>query len=251
MKRQTPFQLLAILSLLLSAFTIRPPAPRGEDLTLTFRFTTTVKADGSGTVGLEMNLSPDLVRKLENNSTDFSAHATCQRMESGFTEFEFSTKTENEGIQCVGTEAFKDLKELKNFLEDKMGMNVRKLEIKDRRFYYDVQFSWSPLSQSTFKVEQFWVLVLPGTHGDNNADTTAGNTLTWDLSQANGLISLEAESSVGGGLFGIDSTTFAILAFVILSCCCCILLLIVGGIALFLISRRKKSSAADAGTPSP
>jgi hypothetical protein len=246
MKKQTAFFALAFLSLLLSGFVGAHPSPKADDRTLTFRVTTAVRSDGSGTVKVEFVLSPDLVDYLD--SEGIPKNQFCNVLKASVsTEFQFTTANKNGGYQCIGTTSFQDLGELENLMEKNLGDNtVQRLEIEDKRFHYEalIYIDTSYLSSSDYAIEIFWMLVLPGTPGENNADTVSGRTLTWDLSNARGSTLLSAESALGGGFLGMDSSMLAIVMVLMMSCCC-VILLIAAGIAAFLVIKKKNPPAAE------
>jgi hypothetical protein len=251
MKKQTAFLALAILSLLLSGWTLRPPAVKAEDRILTLRVTTTVRPSGSGTVKLELTPSPGLTDFL--NSEHVPGDPFCHTVESYVsTGFNFTTTYKNSSFQCIGTASFQGLEELESLMDDNLGSNtVQRLEIEEDRFYYEarIDIDVSSLSSSDFSVEVFWMLVLPGTPGENNADTVSGRTLTWDLSNSYGSSFLSAESAIGGSFLGMDSSMLAIIMVLMMSCCC-VIVLIAAGIVAFLVLRKNnpsttKESSAD------
>jgi hypothetical protein len=261
MKKQTAFLVLAIFSLLLCGFTLRPPAADSMEKVFTFRVTTEIQSNGSGSVQLEAILSPDLAALLYSSSNDFSPQEFCSTAESSTSMFQFTPTTENDGIQCTAVVSFEDLEELADIMEDKgLGASVQRLEIQNERLYYDLRINLSGSESSQYYTyENFWVLVLPGTPGDNNADTVSGNTLTWDLTHSTGWASLTAECSIpkaesaipesessiiAGGSSGIASTTIAIIATVTVSCCCCTILLLAAVLVFLLLRRKNKQPAA-------
>jgi hypothetical protein len=259
MKKHTFGLLLAACSLLLSGFALQPPAAGSMEKTFTFRITTTIQSNGSGNVKAEAILSPDLVNLLESSSDNFSGEEFCSTAESGQSLFHFMLTNENGGIQCTAVEPFEDLNELESIMGSE-GLNASflRLEIEDGHLYYNVRLNM-PESQSSpsFSFEEYWVLVLPGTLGENNADTVAGNTLTWDLTHHTGWTNLIAESFLpkeassirAGGISGMEPTTIAIIASGIVSCCCCVILLLAAGIATLLVLRKKKQPAPEEHSP--
>jgi hypothetical protein len=245
MKKQTPVFQFIVLALLLSGFTLRPPAPKAQDYSMASRMTTTVKSDGSGNVEVDILISKDLVDILNNQSSNID----CDSLSSQ-TKFDLSDQSQGGDLHCVGSLAFKDLDELTNITERELNGSVDRIEIKDRHFYYDVTTGGGFYSTSSqIKIEAYWILVLPGTPGDNNADTVSGRTLTWDLSNTTKASHLTAECALGGGFLGMDTTTMMIAAAVLLSCCCIILL--IAAVVVFILMRRKKKPAAEIPAPAP
>jgi hypothetical protein len=241
MKKHTPILFVAILSLLLSGFTFQPSAAKGTDYSMSIHYTTTVKSNGSGNVEVDLAVSKDFVDLLNSQS---DTNLNCSSANSN-TDLNFSDKSQGGNLHCVGTATFKDLDELTSLTENELGASVTNIEIKDKRFYYDVRSDSYTGSTGDLKMEASWTLVLPGTPGDNNADTVSGRTLTWDLSKST---HLKAECPIGGGGFlGMDTTTMMIVAAVMMSCCC-VLLLIVAAV-VFLVMRRKKTPSADVAAP--
>jgi hypothetical protein len=243
MKKSTTFPVLAILSLLLSGFTIRPAALKADDFRMTIHFTTTVKADGSGKMAIEMYASKDLVEYTEEQS-DIDFDDACEQIFSNYSRFKVAQKNPGGAFQCIASADFEDLDELESILEDDIGATVYRLEIEEKRFYYDVSFYNIYSSTDEIETEVLWILVLPGTPGDTNADKTSGRTLTWDITDSYGSQRFKAESGVSAGFLGMDSSTLAIVMVLMMSCCC-VILLIVAGIAVFLILRKQNPSAAE------
>jgi hypothetical protein len=134
------------------------------------------------------------------------------------------------------------------------------LEIKGGTFYLDISWTSFPCATndaSTLTCE--WAVQMPGKVGSNNATKVESTTLTWDISSASTPYHFTAQSTVGSGFLGMDSTTIAVLAF--LMCLCCLVILLVGGgIAAYFIMRRRKAAQAPskptavtvpAGAPGP
>jgi hypothetical protein len=251
MKKHRSFLFLAMLSLLLSGFTVRPPAVASLEKSIIFRFTTTIQSDISGDIKIEAILSPDLVALLNSVSETDYGEEFCSTLESGLSLFHYTLTTENNGVQCTAVESFENQKELENLMGYKgLGVDIQRLEVKDGRLYYSVRINMSEMESSPyFTVEIYWVLALPGKIGENNADTVNGNTLTWDLSGSPGWTSMTAESSIGGGFLGMDSSTLAIVSVAMMSCCCCVILLLAAGAAVFLALRGKKRPAPEERSP--
>jgi hypothetical protein len=252
MKKRSSFLLLVILSLLLSGFTLRPPAVDSMEKTFTFRVTTAIQSNGSGNVKVEAILSVDLVAFLDSGPTRFSGEEFCSTTESSQSLFKYALTTENNGVQCTAVVSFDDLQELENIMEDEgLGVSIQQLEIRSGRLYYNVKINTSGTQSSPYYTfHNYWALILPGTPGENNADTVDGNTLTWDLSNSSGWTSMTVESSIGGGGFlGMDSSTLAIVAFLMISCCCCVILLLAAGVVVFLMLRKQKQPAQEEHSP--
>jgi hypothetical protein len=245
MKKQTPFLQLAILSLLLCGFTIRPPAPKAEDLSMAMRYTTTVKSDGSGSIEADVSMSKDLVDLIEGQG---GTQISCSLL-SETTTLDLKDKSQGGNLHCVGTIDFSNLDELIDLTEHELNASVNRIEIKDKHFNYDVRTSGGFSStESTIKTEALWILVLPGTPGENNADTVSGRTLTWDLSKTTSSTHLAAECAISsGGFLGMDTTTMMIAAMALLSCCCILVLVI--AVVAFVLMRRKKSPSAEIAAP--
>jgi hypothetical protein len=248
MKKQTTILILAIVSFLLCGFTIRLPEPKADDLSMSLHVTTTVNSNGSGRIEMEITLSKDLLELLER-ADNFNLDQLCEPGSYSSTKLQFTQKSPEGGYQCIGAAAFEDLNELESLTEDELGASVTRLEIKKGRFYYDVSYYNDFSSSSQIDTEVLWILVLPGTPGDTNADKTSGRTLTWDLTNSYGSQRFKAESGVSGGFLGMDSSTLAIVAFMMMSCCCCAILLLAAGIVVFLMLRKKNPSAVEESSP--
>jgi hypothetical protein len=134
--------------------------------------------------------------------------------------------------------------------EEGLGVDVQRLEIKNGRLYYSVRMNMPEMASSPyFSTNFFWVLILPGNVGENNANSVDGKTLTWDLSKSSGWVQMTAESSIGGGLIGVDASTLAVVSVAMMSCCCCVILLLAAGAAVFLMLRKKKQPAPEERSP--
>jgi hypothetical protein len=264
MKIRRFFPLLAIFSILLSGFTIRPPASKADDLSMSIFYTTTVQSDGSGDVEVEFIYSKDLVDLMRSESNNLDCHSVMSP-----TKLDFSDKSQGGNLDCVGTAAFNNLAELVDLTQNELGVSVNRIEIREKHFYYDVSMNMVWGSTGDLKMEELWILVLPGIPGDNNADTVSGRTLTWNLFTRSGSFHLTAECAIGGdGSLGkattaiatttihtttIATTTMKIAAAVMMSCCC-VILLIAAVVVFFLMRRKNKQPAAEnpsAGTIIP
>jgi hypothetical protein len=119
---------------------------------------------------------------------------------------------------CITTTQFKDLEELRTLYEQRQGIKINRLEIKDSRFYYDIEVdALSKDSAFSALTEITWSISLPGTPVEHNADQVDGNTLTWTVTPHTENIHLHAESEVPktGFRFPACGTTIIVLVSVL------------------------------------
>jgi hypothetical protein len=238
--------LVMVLSLGLSAFSV-PAQPRLDTTPkMVIQLLTVVHENGSANFSYVVKLSKTLVQTLQN-VPNFSESTMCEDVfESIETSVvQFKQEQHGEDIWCTYTKNLDDLPALKAQWTDEFDhLTVRRLEIKGGTFYLDISWTSFPCATndaSTLTCE--WAVQMPGKAGSNNATKVEGTTLTWDISSASTPFHFTAQSAIGGGFLGMDSTTIAILAF--LMCLCCLVILLAGGgIAAYLILRRRKSAQA-------
>jgi len=240
---------LGMLPILLFAFSA---APARADADLAINVTTTVKADGSGTLDAEVSFSKNAVDWLLTlGMPGFSVDSMC----SGFVMGEnqsIAWKQESQpggGTVCSSQATFANLEELKSLTGEYLSQaTFTRLEITGGHFYYDLASNsegatnFGPMSPIT--VGGSWILKVPGDLLDSNADKVNGLVLTWDLTKVAAGTHFRAESKLGGGL----DPTVVIVGGILLLGCCCLVILIAGGAAFFFLRRRKASAA---GAPQP
>lgn len=170
--------------------------------------TTQIESNGSGELKTAIGFSVEERASLEkqyNNSQDF-----CNAAQTP----ENVTVTEEqrgEETWCVTTTPFKNLDELRTLYEGQKGITINRLEIKDGKFYYDVDIdTLSEGSSFAALTEITWSIVLPGAPISHNADEANGNTLTWKPTRKSGVVNLRAESEAPRG-FSFPSCSSAFL----------------------------------------
>jgi len=132
---------------------------------------------------------------------------------------------------CIVESTFSDLDELSTIYAD-MDISINRLEIVNEMFYYDVSIDLSGGDDLGFPIDFIWTLTVPGVVGANNADESAGQTLTWNLAigQVN---TMRAESSLG-----VAWVWWVVGA---LGCLCLTAIAFAAGVGLFIYLRRKPS----------
>ncbi|MGB7540177.1 MAG: hypothetical protein WBM17_16675 [Anaerolineales bacterium] len=252
MKKHFLFPALALVSILLCAFTIAPAPRPAADPSMAVRFTTDFSSDGSGKLSFELELSREMMALLKS-APGFDEENTCATFfESAYDDWEISEKNLDGALTCAAETAFKDLDEYETLVEgDLGGAEFTRLEIDGGHLYYDLmpKVAGSSIfgeleSGAGFDIEANWILNMPGEVVDTNADEKSGQTLTWNLLEMNASSHIRAESKTGGsGLLGLDPT-LTILAVIGLLGCCCLVILIAGGAAFFFLRRKKTAPTA-------
>jgi hypothetical protein len=159
--------------------------------------TTTIKPKGSGELKVGVGFSAEEranIEKQNGNSQDFcnTARAT--------TNVKVTEEQRGEETWCITTTEFKTLDELRHLYGGWEGIKINRLEISDRKFYYDVDIdTLSESSNFASLTDITWTIVLPGAPISHNADQVDGSTLTWIPTPKSGMINLQAESEVSRG----------------------------------------------------
>jgi hypothetical protein len=231
-KRFLFFALAALAALLLNACTIQ--------------VATEIKDDGSGSYGFEMGFNQEDQEAL--TSLGSSPEAFCQEMQGSGDLPEGATITiEERGGEtfCVMQGPFANLAELRTLYIDGDGVAVNTLEMNNGALTYDVDVNMSGGDTAGIDptaINMAWKVTVPGTVGNNNADTIEGNTLTWKLTPGQSR-NVHVESSTGGfglGGFGTLETVVAVAC----SCLCCVALLGGAGGGLYFFTQRNKKAGA-------
>jgi len=226
------FALAALAALLLNACTIQ--------------IATVIKDDGSGSYGFEMGFNQEDQDALAGFDT--SPDAFCQEMQSGGDLPQGATiTTEERGgeIYCVMQAPFTNLAELRTLYVDGDGVTVNTLEIANGALTYDIDVNMTSGDTGGIDpgaINMAWKVTVPGTVGNNNADSVEGNTLTWTLTPGQNR-NIHVESSTGGFGLGGLGTLETIIA-VACSCLCCVVLLGGAGGGLYFFTQRNKKAAA-------
>jgi hypothetical protein len=249
MKKLFPITVLALASILLSAFSAAPAPAAMEDPSMGVRIVSDFNSDGSGKLSFEIELSQEfmaLMKSFGGSDADF----TCDTLyTSSYDEWEMTEANRDGALICTALTSFEDLDGYESLIiGDFRDVSFTRLEIEGGRFYYDLNPKMAGVSifgeveeGMGFDVEVLWVLKMPGEVVDSNADEASGQTLTWNVLDMNSSAHIRAESKIGGSL----DPTLMILAVLGLLCCCG-LVVAIAGVVLFLVLRRKNNPAAAA-----
>jgi hypothetical protein len=246
MKGKKNLSLVMFLSLGLLAFSA-PAQPRLDSTPkMVIQFLTTVHENGSADFGYVIKINQALVQSLQNIS-NFSEGTICEDVFRSIetSVVQFKQEQHGEEIWCTYTKHLDDMAALEvQWKDDFDHLTIRRLELKGGTFYLDISWTAFPCATNDTSVLTCeWTVQMPGKVGSNNATKVEGTTLNWDMSGAGTPHHFTAQSTVGGGFLGMDSTTIAVLAF--LTCLCCLVILLVGGgIAAYFILRKRKAAPA-------
>ncbi len=252
MKKHFLLPLLALGSILLSAFSIAPPPASKAGPSMAVRFITDFKSDGSGGLSFEMELSQEMMALLKS-APGFDSSSSCKTFfQSTYDKWEMSEKESDGALTCTASATFTDLDEYKTLVVGEYGSaSFTRLEITGGHLYYDLipGLAGSSLfgegqSMTVIDVTASWILNMPGEIVDSNASETSGQTLTWNLLELNSASHIRAESKTGGGALGLDPTLTAIAVIGLLGCCC--LIVLIAAVVLFFVLRKRNNPAPAA-----
>jgi hypothetical protein len=250
MKKDLRFPLIAVISILLCAFSVAP-APASEAVpSMGVRITSDFTSDGSGKLSFEMSLSQEFMTLMKSFSGGDNAASCDTFFESSYDDWEMTEKDSDGALICTAETTFEDLDEYESIVQKEFSnASFSRLEIDGGRFYYDLMPNMAGSAvfgemegQLGFDMEMFWILKMPGEVVDSNATEKSGQTLTWDILELNASSHIRAESKTGGGL----DPTLAILAVIGLLCCCG-LIVVIAAVVVFFVLRKRNQSAAAAG----
>ncbi|OGO08916.1 MAG: hypothetical protein A3K46_03485 [Chloroflexi bacterium RBG_13_60_9] len=248
MKKLFPVTVLALASILLSAFSAAP-APAALEPSMGVRIVSDFNSDGSGKLSFEIDLSQEFMALLKSFGGN-DADLTCDTFyESSYDDWEMTETNRDGALVCTAATSFEDLDEYENLIQGDFGSaSFTRLEIEGGRFYYDLNpnitgsSAFGELNEGAgFTIEVFWILKMPGEVVDSNADEKAGQTLTWNILEMNSSAHIRAESKTGAAL----DPTLTILAVLGLLCCCG-LVVAIAAVVLYLVLRKKNNPAAAA-----
>jgi len=156
--------------------------------------TTKIEPNGSGELRMGIGFSAEEranMEKQNSNTQDFcNTSQTPPKMI-------VTEEQRGEETWCITTTQFKNLEELRSLYEQRQGITINRLEISDRRFYYDVDIdTLSEDSSFSSLTNIIWSVVLPGAPIENNADQINESILTWTPTPKSGIIHMRAESEV-------------------------------------------------------
>jgi hypothetical protein len=165
--------------------------------------TTRVDLDGSGEVRMGAGFSAEERANMEKQGSNPNDFCNVAQSPPNVTVIE---QQRGEETWCINLTKFNDLEELRSLYEQRRGITINRLEIRDGKFYYDVDLdTLSEESSYSALTEITWLLVVPGALIEHNADQVDGNTLTWKPAPKSGIIRLYAESEVPRGKFNFPA----------------------------------------------
>ncbi len=247
MKKHFLFLLLALGSILLSAFSVAPLPASEVNPSMAVRFITDFKSDGSGGISFEMELSKEMMALLKS-APGFDSSSGCKTFfQSTYDKWEMSEKESDGALTCTASTTFADLDEYKTLVVGEYGSaSFTRLEITGGHLYYDLipDIAGSSLlgeaqGAAGIDVVASWILNMPGEIVDSNASETSGQTLTWDILKMNSASHIRAESKTGGEALGLDPTLTVFLVIGLLGCCC--LIILIGAVVVFLVLRKRNN----------
>jgi hypothetical protein len=246
MKNRILFTALALVSLLVCAFSAAPAPASDADPSMGVRITSDFSSDGSGTTSVEITLSQEFMSLIKTFSANDDAYTCRTFFESAYDDWETTEKDSDGALICTAETAFEDLDAYKRLVVGGFSSaSFTRLEIDGGHLYYDLTPNMAGSSVlgelesgSGFDVEAYWILKMPGEIVDTNADEKVGQTLTWNILEMNAASHIRAECKTGGGgVLGLDPA-LPILSVIGLLGCCCLVLLIAGGAAFFFLRRK-------------
>lgn len=220
----------------------------------TMQVNTAINPDGSGKIITEIGFTAqdkEMFAGFGQEMTDICA----SMQEDSDLPSTASIRQEERGDEtwCIIDYAFNDLQELRQYLEEGDGITVNRLEFVGDTFYYDLLIDMSSEDSgfgSAFPITLNWQVTLPGKVGDNNADKVEGKTLTWNL-PINQSVSVQAQSSVSGGLEFPSGNNMIWVIASLLGCLCCFAFLVIVAVVVFVLLRKRKSSLASQPATTP
>jgi len=156
--------------------------------------TTKIEPNGSGELRMGIGFSAEEranIEKPSNNPQDF-----CNTSQTP-PNVTVTQEPRGDETWCITTTRFKNLQQLRSLYEQREGIKINRLEISDKKFYYDVDIdTLSEDSSFSALTDITWSVVLPGASIQHNADQIEENTLTWTPTPRSGVINMRAESQV-------------------------------------------------------
>jgi hypothetical protein len=200
-------------------------------------FITDIQADGSGSFTEEFGMTQD-----EMDSYEITADDLCSSMTEGSdipVGASVNQETRGEETWCVIKIDFASLDDL-NTLYNEMEVTVGDLRIVDGQAFYDVTIDLGGESSFTGFLESYWIVTMPGSISEHNADEKDGNTLTWSLTSGDPALNAHAVSQTSGG----GSTIWWVVGG---AAACLCLLVIVAAVVVVIVLVVKKNKARAGG----
>jgi hypothetical protein len=154
--------------------------------------TTKIEPNGSGELQMGIGFSPEERANMEKQNSNPQDFCNTSQTPPNMTVTE---ERRGDETWCITTTQFKNLEQLRSLYEQRKGIKINRLEISDRKFYYDVELdTLSEDSSFAALTDITWSVVLPGAPIEHNADQVDENTLTWTPTPKSGIIHMRAES---------------------------------------------------------
>jgi hypothetical protein len=200
-------------------------------------FITDIQTDGSGSFTEEFGMTQD-----EMDSYEITADDLCSSMTEGSdipAGASVTQETRGDETWCVIKIDFASLDDL-NSLYNEMEVTVGDLRIVDGQAFYDVTIDLGGESAFTSFMESYWIVTMPGSISEHNADEKDGNTLRWNLISSDSALNAHAVSRTSGG----DNTIWWVVGG---AAACLCLLVIVAAVVVVIVLVVKKNKAKTGG----
>jgi hypothetical protein len=216
---------------------------------------TTVKADGSGTLDWELQMTEQEVGQLTgsgfgiNNPYD-TPQEVCDYLlgnhlnavTEGQSDFEMIGEQRGADTLCRLSTQFDSVAELRDLLEEE-GFVVHDVSFEGGNFNYDISVNLEDVGGGFLtdapSAQTWWYVVPPGRVVEDNADRKDGSALGWNLEPGQ-VTRLTLRSTVSSSVVSLPSGLS--LPIGLLALCCCSAILVVGGSVVAITRRRGKSS---------
>jgi hypothetical protein len=212
----------------------------------TANFVTDLKSDGSGLFSQEYIMTQDELTSSgitpgENLCTE-DMGLDLSDMPTGTTVHQEQNEDE---IRCIFETPFATLDELRTIYTDYLDATVTDLRIEAGKAYYDITINMGDGGDAMgFLV--YWIVKMPGSIGDHNANEQNGNSLTWEVPMS-GDVNIQATSNAGG--ISISNNSVWWVVGIGAACLCLVLIVAVVVLIIFLVGRNKKKSETPVSTP--
>ena len=187
---------------------------------------TKIEPNGSGELRMGVGFSAEERANMEKQNSNLQDFCNTSQTPANVTVTE---ERRGDETWCITTTRFKNLEELRSLYQQRKGVQVNRLEISDRKFYYDLDIDTLSEDSSFFALTDItWSVALPGAPIEHNADQVDENTLTWTPTPKSGIIHMSAESEVPRSGFSFPACGSAFIGL---------------GISLVYLSRWKRNSS--------
>lgn len=201
------------------------------------RVLTRLDASGSGTMTIEVGLTPDEATQLASLGEGASGGACAVLSIQGPGEggaLPFVEEKRGPETWCVSSQPFKDPYQLEALYGQLDGVILRELVEREGLLVYDLEIA--PQEQGAMPVvpEVTWALELPGKLGEHNADRVEGQRLEWRIHPG------EARRlTASSDLYGLNMPGGSLpLVIVAVAACLCGAAVVIAAV-LFVVLRRR------------